>query len=113
MIGGRSVAGEIPGTPVRFVPARTGIAAVDSPLSQRASTVNIVCSAVQGARDEADMMRTAPAGVGSGSRGALAAAGAPGHERAGRVRTHGFGGTVRAGGIGLVAVSLAAAGPLR
>lgn len=63
------------------------------------------------------MMRTASADVGFGSRGALAAGGVPGNERAGDAtgyaRTHGFGGAVRAGGIGFVAVSLAAAGPLR
>jgi hypothetical protein len=117
MTGGPSVAVEIPGTPVRTAPARTGIAGVDSPLSQGASTVNMVCSAVPSVRDDADGMRTAPAGVGFGPRGALAAAGGSGHERArlatGCVRAHGIGATVRAGGIGFGAVSLAAAGPLR
>ncbi len=119
MTGGSSVAGGISRTPVRFAPARTGSAGIDSPLPQGSSTVNIVCSAVPGARDEADVMRTAPAGADLGSRGAPAASGRPVHERiefaTGCARTHGLGNTARAGGIGFVAVSPAAAtaGPFR
>lgn len=117
MTGGPAVAGEMPGTPVRFAPADTGTAGIDSPLFQEVSAVNIACSAVPGTRDETDMMRTAPAGMGLGSRGALAASGGPGPERTGLAtgcaRMHGLGSAVRAGGIGLVAVSLAAAGLFR